>query len=152
MISGPSFVPSDVDPAAVLSSLDADEPLVVVVAHVAELVLVPRIPKTKIEMFYDFNFYIKCTNDHRGKPPYCYLFPSKKCTKTCTCTPRFTRFYQSPSFLLGVNRLYQNIPGFTMFTKFKYRFTRQQSQTIPPWLSEAFDHWANPSGGPCWER
>ncbi len=48
MISGPSLVPSDVNPAAVLGSLDADEPLVVVVAHVAELVLIPRIPKTKI--------------------------------------------------------------------------------------------------------
>lgn len=48
MVSGPSLVPSDVNPAAVLGCLDADEPLVVVVTHVTELVLVPRIPKSKI--------------------------------------------------------------------------------------------------------
>lgn len=44
MRRGPGFVASDVDPATVLSGLDADEPLVVVLAHVAELVLVPRVP------------------------------------------------------------------------------------------------------------
>jgi hypothetical protein len=36
-----------VDPPAVLRSLDADERLEVGLAHVAELVLVPRIPETK---------------------------------------------------------------------------------------------------------
>ena len=40
----PSFVAADVDPAAVLCGLDADEPLVVILPHLAELVLVPRIP------------------------------------------------------------------------------------------------------------
>jgi len=45
VVSRPRLVPADVDPAAVLCGLHADEPVKVVLAHVDKLVLVPRIPE-----------------------------------------------------------------------------------------------------------
>ena len=44
-------------------------------------------------------------------PNVIYFHPKNAPKLTPTYTPRFTRFYQAPSFLLDVNRLYQTIPG-----------------------------------------
>jgi len=79
---GPRLVAADVNPAAVLSRLDADELLVVVVTHVAELVLVPRVPFNKIrQLANDIKMASKCVLSLLSN---LHNFPHYIITRSCT--------------------------------------------------------------------